>query len=304
MINLNSPKDLIIPFFSKYEQSCGTYGKVFPPNSIDSRKWFLIFEKKMLEVLSKKIYFPLFRLSDGEFIFCLGRKFSHYSFLNKINALFNHIKRSLYYKSTFYSSGRKGYCETYGLLQLKNLRKIFFRNLKYISEKGILCFNYDMHELTYPYLESFNEDLKNNNISLNLNNYFQFYFVPGFFLGKRINEIYKNKKILIFTSPIKDRNIKLAKTLYKFGAKNVEFYLTSLNQPMLDKIDLDLIKVNPDLCLIGAGVGAINILYQISDLKCPCIDVGFIVDALSDFELAKTRPYYLNDYYFKNKDSW
>ena len=84
--------------------------------------------------------------------------------------------------------------------------------------------------------------------------------------------------------------------------QKVEFYKTSLNTPLLDLIDLNKIQDQPDLIFI-AGVGSVNILSQIKNLKCISIDSGFIVDALSDFNLAKKRPYYVNDYY-QNKISF
>lgn len=303
MIDFNNPQTLKIPHFSNYEKVEG-HGWCFPPNSIDCYKWFERFENKMLNALETKKFFPLFRLSDGEFIFSLGRKFSHYSLKKKIFHYLNHLKRTFYYKSFFYSSGRKGYCETYGILKMKKLRIDFFKYLKFISQNGILCFNYDTHDLTRPYMIDFDNLLKKKNINLTKENYFQFYFVPGFFLGRRIKEIYKNKNILIITSNMEYRNKNLKNCLLKFGAKNVEFYFTSLNQPLLDLIDIRQIKMKPDLCLIGAGVGSSNILTQISELNCPCIDSGFIVDALSDFNLASTRPYYLSNDYYNIKNSW
>ena len=82
-----------------------------------------------------------------------------------------------------------------------------------------------------------------------------------------------------------------------------KLFIKHLNTPLLDIIELNKVEDQPDIVLIGAGVGAVNILNQIEDLKCISIDCGFIVDALSDFNLAKKRPYYVNDYYY-NKNDW
>ena len=57
----------------------------------------------------------------------------------------------------------------------------------------------------------------------------------------------------------------------------------------------------PDLVFVAAGVGSANILMQLQRLKCLCIDCGFMVDALSDIELAKKRLFHLNDQYKKRK---
>ena len=300
MIDFEHPSTLNIPGFKKHEEE---WGGCYPPNKISSLDWYKKFEDKIEIQINKKEFFPLFRLSDGEFIFILGRKFGQYSFNKKINYFLKHIKRSIYYGSTFYSSGRKGYCETYSYFKLDELRKKFTSQLKEISADGMLCYNFSPHILTQPYQLEFLNYIKNNNIIFNESNYFQFYFVPGYFLGQKIQEIYRDKRILIFTSDMEIRNENLKSTLVKFGAKKVEFYKTSLNTPLQDTIETDKIDDQPDLVLIGAGVGSVNILYQIKNLKCLSIDCGFIVDALSNFNLAKTRPYYLSDYYH-DKNDW
>lgn len=300
MIDFEKPLTLNIPGFKKHEE---VWGGCYPPNKISSLDWFKKFKEKIDYQINKKEFFPLFRLSDGEFIFILGRKFKQYSFPINIYYFLNHIKRTLYYRSTFYSSGRKGYCETYNYFKLNKLRSTFINQLKNISLKGVLCPNFSPHILTQPYQEDFTNFLSLNNINLNEKNYFQFYFVPGYFMGQEINTVYRDKRILIFTSDMNLRNENLKKNLIKFGAKKVDFYKTSLNTPMLDIIELNKVEDQPDIVLIGAGVGAVNILNQIEDLKCISIDCGFVVDALSDFNLAKKRPYYVNDYYY-NKNDW
>ena len=284
MIDFENPSTLTIPGFKKHEE---VWGGCYPPNKISSLEWYKKFEDKIEIQMSKKEFFPLFRLSDGEFIFLLGRKFKQYSFFKKIYYFLHHLKRSIYYGSTFYSSGRKGYCETYSYFSLKKLRKQFINQLKDLSNEGVLCLNFSPHILTEPYQYDFVNFIKKNNITLNENNYFQFYFVPGYFMGRKIQQVYRNKRILIFTSDMKIRNENLKNNLIKFGAKKVEFYKTSLNTPLLDLIDLNKIQDQPDLIFIGAGVGSANILSQIKNLKCISIDSGFIVDALSDFNLAR-----------------
>jgi len=299
MLDFTEASTLNIPGFNKHEK---VWGGCYPPNKINSFSWYEKFEEKIELQMNKKEFFPLFRLSDGEFIFILGRRFKQYSFSKQIYEYLNHLKRSVYYRSFFYSSGRKGYCETYSLFLMNRLRKKFTLQLREISKLGALCFNFSPHILTEPYQKDFLDYIHESKILLNEDNYYQFYFVPGFFLGKKIKEIYQNKRILIFTSNMKSRNENLKKNLLKFGAKKVDFYQTSLNTPLLDNINLGSIEDQPDLVLIGAGVGAVNILSQIRNLNCISIDSGFIVDALSDFNLAKQRPYYLNDYYHNKKD--
>ena len=55
---------------------------------------------------------------------------------------------------------------------------------------------------------------------------------------------------------------------------------------MLDKIQLKT-SIQTRFILVAAGVGSVNIIYQLKHLKCACIDCGYIVDALSDISFAK-----------------
>jgi len=300
-INFNKPQEMKLTSFKLIKKKFGPF-YYYPPIGYSSNFWYKKFNKLLNKKIKEKKYFPIFRMSDGEFTFLLGRYFYQYKFIDKIIYFLLHVKRSLYYKSTFYSSGRKGYCETYSLFDLKKLRINFLENLKQISKKGFICPNFSTHILTKPYQKDILDLLSKNNIILNRSNYFGYYFVTDFFLGKNIKKIFKNKKILIFTSNMKKRNKNLKKNLEFFGAKEIQFYFTSLNAPMYDKIDLKKIKINPDFVLVAAGVGSSNILVQLKNLKCLCVDCGFVVDALSDIDMARRRVYHLNDeFMFKKK---
>ena len=286
--------------FNNSEKKFGKL-KYYPPYKINDEKWYKIFEKKLNLQLKKKEFFPLFRMSDGEFIFLLGRRFSQYNLIDKIYFIIQHIKRSIYYMSSFYSSGRKGYCESYSYFDLRKLRKKFLHNLRYISKKGLICPNFSPHPLVSNYQEDIKQILNDNSIKLNYKNYFGYYFPTIFFLGKNIFKVFRNRKILIFTSDMYERNLNLKKNLISFKAKKVDFYFTSLNKPMLDKIDIKKLPFKPNFILVAAGVGSVNIIYQLKNLKCACIDCGYLVDALSDINLAKKRIYHLNDYFYKKK---
>lgn len=287
-------------YFKKSEKNFGKL-KHYPIKETNDFDWYKIFEKKLNKQLKKREFFPLLRMSDGEFIFLLGRKFNQFNFFDKIYYIFQHVKRSIFYMSTFYSSGRKGYCERYSVFDLKSLRKKFLKNLRYISQKGLICPNFSPHPLVATYQKDIIQLFENNNIKLSNKNYFGYYYPTIFFLGKNIFKIFKNKKILIFTSNMPERNFNLKKNLLYFGAKNIDFYLTSLNNPMLDLIDIKKISIKPDFILVAAGVGSNNIIYQLKKFKCACIDCGFLVDALSDIKLAKKRIYHLNDFFYNKK---
>jgi len=301
IIDFKKPKRMFAPEFNLCSKKIGDF-YFYPPKGKSSKNWYLDFEKRIKYQIKKKQYFPVFRMSDGEFIFLLSRRFGHLKGINKLIAIFQHIKRSLFYRSQFYSSGRKGYCETYSPFDLTTLRKQFLKDVKKISRMGMICPNYSPDDLTNFYQKDILNLLNKNKIILTDRNYFGYYFISIFFLGKNLNTVFLNKKILFITSNMNVRNRNLKKNLIKFGAKKVDFYYTSLNRPMKDMIDLKKITTKPDIVFVAAGVGSSHILVQLKKLKCLCVDCGYMVDALSDIALAKKRVFHLNDIYYEKKN--
>lgn len=261
----------------------------------DSIDWYQHFENIVLESFTNKKYLPVFRLSDGEFIFILGRDFNHGNWKQKFIMYLSHVKNVVKYMSFFYSSGRKGYCEHYKFWEVKKLQKRFLESLRIISKEGVLNFNFSNSVSMGPYFTKMLDWLNKNQIDIDRNNYFHFYFVYGVLLGPISKKLYSGSKILVVTSDMKERNLNLSKALYERGAVNVEFLFSSLNHPLRDKISVEKIKIKPDLVLVGAGVGAAYILTQLRFLNCPVIDAGYVVDCLGDKEMAKKRPYTVPD---------
>jgi len=175
------------------------------------------------------------------------------------------------------------------------LRKEFAMQLKEIGNSGVLCFNFSETKLSMLYKKAFLKWMDKNNIEITEKNYYHFYFVYALLMGPEAGSLIKNKNILLMTSNRPERNESLIKMLISTGANEVEFYETSHNRPMYDKIDLSKIKIKPDVVLIGAGVGAANILVQLKPLNCLCIDAGWFVDAFANIELAKKRPFCIHD---------
>jgi hypothetical protein len=69
----------------------------------------------------------------------------------------------------------------------------------------------------------------------------------------------------------------IGRRLTTLGAKRVVFISISSKKSMMDRIDVSQTgKI--DLVLIGAGVGALNILEQVESLQTTSIDVGHVLD--------------------------
>jgi hypothetical protein len=232
-----------------------------------------------MHAFKEKKYLPVFRLSDGEFSFILGNKFN-FTTLQGILIFLGTLKKIIWYQSSFISSGRPGYCEHYKFWQYKKAKSIFENSIKYIAKRGLLCFNFSDSKSMSPFFYPFvNYMKKKYNYDFG-DSYSLMYFVYALLFGPTGKKIIKDSNILIITSDMNIRNKQLEKGLYELGAKQIEFYYTSLNQPLFDIIDHSKITLSPDLILIGAGVGASNILVQCEKYNCPCIDCGFFVDVI------------------------
>ncbi|GAB4457320.1 MAG: hypothetical protein Fur0028_11860 [Bacteroidales bacterium] len=296
IINFEAGYPLTIPGFSKQEAIVESL-HVFPPNEMPVEKWYKVFESSILDALSNKKCLPIFRSSHGEFSFVLGKvEIPKEDLWKRIRFYGSRIFRTIKYQSVFYS-GTPGYgYETYKQWLLPKLREEYAQYLKWISEVGFLCMYFADRD-AYPIRlqKEYLEWLQARGIRLDEKNYAHIYFVYGFFNGPHKNGIYKDRNILIVNSNESiERNKSIELNLKKLGAKDVRYLPISRTNSMLDNI-IPPSDFDPDLCLVGAGVGAAKMIYQLRTLNCPIVDVGFILDTLADPNYLKRRIYCVHD---------
>jgi hypothetical protein len=303
----NNPKRLSLPDFNKQELYVDKMF-VFPPFNITVDEWYSDFRTRFFDALENRKLFPVFRSSHGEFSFVLGKLEVPKGFKNKVRFFISRIYRILIFQSTFYS-GTPGYgYETYKQWKLPKLRNSFAKQLKWISENGVLCMYFSDRD-AYPisYQKSYLKWLNKNNIFLDQKNYGHIYFIYALFNGSDRQRIFSNKRLLVVSSDQKNRTGPLLKNLNKLGIKSIDFCKISRSNSMEDKV---LIKSNDyDLCLVGAGVGAANLILQLKGLSCPVIDAGFILDLIAWPDYAAKRIYCVNDasweqFFPDNKPEW
>lgn len=283
-----------IPGFSKFEKWVGI-GPVRLPGSIELGSWYAEFESRVFGALERHEWLPVYRLSDGEFTFMLGRHFDQLPLKRRLVANFKHAVNSVRFKSNFYSSGRKGYCETYPFWTMPKRRAELAEQLREVGASGMLCFNFSDSEISRPYQDRVLNWLSRRGVEISQRSFYHFYHVYGLLRGPRFLEIIRGRKALVLTADINQRGAKIVENLKKMGAADVQFYATSTCTPMLDRIDLGKLRFKPDVVFIGAGVGASNVALQLKSLSCPVIDAGFVVDVWAEPELAERRPYLVQD---------
>ena len=286
---------LEIPDFLNHSKLSNTYTLSFKNN--DSKKWFNDFAEILISKIGKE-YFPIVRISDGEYKFLLGE-------LNPYKGSYNIFKHFYFYLNYFYSFFSKFEAKTKGIYtsgiysrnEINIIKKSTIENLRFISENGIVAFH-----LTYthlPFQEYYHKPLslflEKNNIKIDEFNYYPFYFVYALLRGSFVNKILKDRSILIVHGADFDKKNTIINTLRKIGVKEIYWHSISSSHSLFDKVILKPEYYNVELVLVGAGIGKFNIFPQLRELNRPCIDAGFVFEAWANEENKWNRAFMVSD---------
>lgn len=279
LANLSSRVDLTIPGFEKVaKEECV---RQLAPRVLSPGEWFEKFKRRLSE---GKGYTPVYRMSDGEFIFVCGWRPYSWRQLGRYPALVlrSWAKSLLRRRTDQFSSGSKGYgFEAYSQEEWQKAKSDYAVRVQRIAADGILAVNFVYH-LHFPqqYAGPMCNWMEENSIRLTEANYYPFYFIYAHFLGVGALTAYRGRRILVITSDEDGtKEVGIRKTLIRLGALSVAFIPISRSKAMFDRIDISGVgKV--DLVLIGAGVGAVNILEQVRPLDAVSVDVGYVLDCL------------------------
>lgn len=290
---------LIIPDFLKHSEP--VIPNVLAFNKVASEDWFLKFADEVEDKLGKE-YFPIMRLSDGEYSFILGNISPVIYNRGLLNSTFNILR---YIRNKIRSWGRfqaltfPGISSgNYSRIEVKQVKEKYALYLKKIAENGILALH-----LTYsvkPFQEQYHYPLQKwlhqNKIPLHAGNYVPFYFVYALLRGSHKSRLLKNRRILIIHSATGDKKERIIKTLIKENIREIFWLSISPDRSLFDTIDIHAFIGNVDLALIGAGVGKANILVQLENLKVPCIDAGYVFEVWADEDKKWLRPIMVPDW--------
>lgn len=290
---------LIIPDFVNHSKPVLPYVLSF--EKISSEEWFMKFVNDVEGKMGKE-YFPVMRMSDGEYAFLIGEKFPYFSSYNNMFSYLQQcisiFKSKYIYKKNYNAATLPNVSSgNYKIDEIDKQRKNIVEKIREISLKGVLALH-----LTYPmkpFQEHYHYPLKKlfikNDIKLTNKNYYPFYFVYALLRGPLKKRILENKNILILHSATGEKRNKIIKSLHKENVSSVIWHEISSNRSMFDKIDLKEKYFEADVAFIGAGVGKFNIFSQLEDLKIPCIDIGFVFEVWANEENKLLRPYMVND---------
>lgn len=246
------------------------------------------FKNALNSALIEKRFFPVMRMCDGEYIYCVGRKRSP---TIKGPGILK------FYLGLLLKKQRTSWGETYSKSENKMLKKNFAGLIREIAARGMVA-NHFMYSHTHfceEYIEPMQAWYQQKGIVLNERNFTAFYFVYTLLNGPDSLAFFSGKNILVLSSFDSAKCDAVNNELKRRGAIAVYFEPISKTRSMVDKLDLDKYKNKIDLVLIAAGIGSANILLQCKALNRPCIDAGFTLECIADRTRREERIFCLPD---------
>jgi hypothetical protein len=266
---------------------------------VDCDEWFKRFAHEVISRVGKE-FFPVCRLSDGEFLFLFGDQppYGVMSLKDRVKYWILFVKNR-FFENTFhaftgrlYSSGR------YSAKERRLAHDDYSANLKFISEKGALAMHLSFN-INIPFQEKYFPMLKkwllHSGIELNAANYYQFYFVYALFASSYKSQILSTRKVLVVHGATDAKRNAIISGLLREGVSEVYWCGISAERSLFDEIDLNGFAGLVDLCLVGAGIGKVNIFRQLERLRVPCIDAGYFFEVWANPEAKWHRAYCFNE---------
>lgn len=252
------------------------------------------FVENLMSALGSR-YLPVYRMADGEFLFCLGwrpplsREPQKNEFINDIIRGFREKKKRLRGFGTMWGENYTAWESFKGRHKLPAL-------IRRIVREGFLGLYFMRREDLWgeEFIVPMTKWFKKHNILLSEQNYVPFYMVYAALSKEK--ELFHNRKILVATSLTPKRREGIESGLKDAGAAQVEFLNISATKSMFQDIDLGKIKDHPDLVLTGAGIGSANVIVQLDNLPAPVIDAGIFLECLINPAHRAKRPFLLPEF--------
>ncbi len=223
-----------------------------------------------------KYYLPIYRMADGEFQFLI----------NKPSSILKGLLTPKKFKRTCWG-------ENYSFGEYLKYSKKYIEQLKEISKNGILAPHFVVEKNKVGYADYIQPILKiftKNDIVLNDKNYFPFYFVYALLSKHEKFNLFNGKRILVITSYNYEKKKKLESFFKSCFVDSASFYNISPTKAMFEKIEKERInKDEIDIILVGAGIGAANIINQLNFISTPCIDAGIMLEVYANPKLKGNR---------------
>ncbi len=281
------------------------FDRAVPPGTLsalsfaarDAQAWFDGFVGHLCQSIGVR-HLPVYRMADGEFAFAVGprpalpaggfglRESARYG-----AALFRNALRRV--RGTGFATS---WGERYAGRELAALRERYATQLREIARTGYLALHLNRSRTRFAeeYLRPVWEWLGANGVPLSEQNYVPFYFVYAALRGPARARLLRGRRVLVVTGADDERKRKLLDGLAREGVSDGEVYAISSTRALVEVLDLGRLRMRPEVVLVGAGIGASNVLTQLAPLGTVCIDAGICVDCLAD-PASATRIFLVPD---------
>lgn len=297
--------ELVIEGFKEKHVPGQTY--TLAPRQRACEKWHDEFINKIIEA-SGKIFLPIIRIGDGEFLLMLGEQpiNKRFSLCQKLKLTIIKYKWNLLLNGGIapntvghYHSGQ------YTRQECSNARIGIPPIVKKLLKKGILApmTMYSEEPFAEHYFPAFDKWLQRHQIELNEDNYYPQYFIYSALNSDRRSELLEGRRILIVNGAEGDKKKQIIDGLKREGVSEVYWCPISLQRSMYDIIDVKPYIGKVDLAFVGAGVGKFYIFPQLEELRIPCIDAGFVFEVWADPKNKFERPFCASDQDWKKRNS-
>ncbi len=261
--------------------------------------WFNAFVGDLVDSIGRR-HKPVYRMADGEFIFAVGQRAALPVRGEELRGLAVWAMRTASAQLGRMRERRKGvqtcWGERYRGAELRALRRSYASQLREIGHQGYLA----MHFTRSPgrFAEQFINPVcawfECNCINLSPDNYVPFYFVYAALRGPARERLLEARRVLIVTGASEQKRRLLLRGLEREGVADGEIYSISPTAAMRETLDLGRLRIVPEVVLVGAGIGASNVLAQLEPLRTVCLDAGACVECLAHPEKA-TRIFLVAD---------
>lgn len=260
---------------------------------------------RMLDGISaaaeNKKWFPLARLSHGEFHLCVGRPWPHGVF-PKVKHICKTILRELGLMPMIDHQGKTND----GKSREKLTRREFYaikaqwtEAMRDIGREGMIApaFN-DRHSYVEP-IDGMFRFFQRNDILFSESNFTPMFGVYAFLCGPDFEALVQGKHVAAVTWFDEEREAGLRSTFQNLGATSFTPVPVSPHNAALETVHPDKLEHVPDIVLFACGLGSVTLMYQFKGTKAICIDAGFALDVLANQELRGKRAWTLPDHLYE-----
>lgn len=272
------------------------------PAPVDCERWFEDFVDRAIAAIDRR-FFPVCRMSDGEFGFLFGPRYrwprpgqgvsayvrnaAHYA--NELLALRRRGVRALTMKGV--SSG------AYSLSERTALRERAREGYALVARHGVVAIHLEFsdHPFNERYYRPLATWLRGLGTPLTLDNYAPFSFVYGLLRGPRRRELFAGRNVLAIHGATGDKRNAIIEALCREGAADVRWLPLSDARSFLDRLPTAELQRPNQVVLVGAGLGKPNIFAQLGPTNTLCIDAGYCFEVWADPRRQWYRAYLTPD---------